>query len=55
MIGDAPEALGDEESGPFLGRLARQGIDDAGLPRTAVEEDELSCAAGDDPVGALGI
>jgi TorA maturation chaperone TorD len=24
-------------------------------PRTAVEEDELSCAAGDDPVGALGI
>ena len=38
VIGDGAETLGDEEGGPFLGRLARQRIDDAGLTGTAIEK-----------------
>ena len=38
MIGDGAEPLGDEEGSPLLGRLARQGIDDAGLARPAIEK-----------------
>ena len=38
VVGNCPEALRNKETRPFLGRFPREGVDNARLPRPAIEE-----------------